>query len=200
MQAEMPVARQPLVPNAILGMIFFLATEIMLFAAFISAYLVNRANAGFAWPPAGQPRLPVAATAFNTLLLLASGVVLWLAWDALRKGKPASRSLLLSVVLGGGFVAMQGVEWIRLLQFGLTTHSSLYGAFFYMIVGAHGLHAMAGIAALLYAYKRLGLKPSLRWQEDRLVPAADSTFVSIALFWGFVVAVWPVLYAVVYLS
>src|SRR5579872_2458242 len=66
-------------PNSVLGMIIFIAAEIMFFAALMSAHTIARATVmGGVWPPAGQPRLPVERTAVNTGILLLSGVLLWI--------------------------------------------------------------------------------------------------------------------------
>src|SRR5580700_6849044 len=67
-------------PNSVLAMIIFIVAEIMFFAALMSAHTIARATVmGGVWPPAGQPRLPVERTAFNTAVLLFSGVLLFLA-------------------------------------------------------------------------------------------------------------------------
>jgi len=141
------------------------------------------------WPPPGQPRLPVEATAFNTVVLLLSGVVLLLGQRAFRLHPDrAARFVLGAAVLGAGFVGLQGREWYALLREGLTMTSSTHGAFFYMIIGFHGLHAIAAILTLGYAY--------LLSRRGRLSQAVLST---VQIFWYFVVLVWPVLYWRVYL-
>ena len=66
-------------PNSVLAMIIFVATEVMFFAALMSAHTIARATVlGGVWPPAGQPRLPVERTAINTAILLLSGILLWI--------------------------------------------------------------------------------------------------------------------------
>src|SRR5271169_7234991 len=66
-------------PNSVLGMIIFVATEVMFFAALMSAHTIARATVlGGVWPPPGQPRLPVERTAINTAILLLSGILLWI--------------------------------------------------------------------------------------------------------------------------
>ena len=55
------VRRNSVIPNGVLGMLIFIACEVMFFAALFSAYLVVSAGAT-EWPPADQPRLPVATT------------------------------------------------------------------------------------------------------------------------------------------
>ncbi|MGD2047222.1 MAG: cytochrome c oxidase subunit 3, partial [Gemmatimonadota bacterium] len=84
-QRPAPTKREPLVSNGVLGMLIFIFTEIMFFAGLISAHSIVRSQAaGQMWPPYGQPRLPVQETAVNTAALLASGIVLVIAWFAFR--------------------------------------------------------------------------------------------------------------------
>ena len=61
-----------IVPNGVLGMLLFVAVEVMLFAGLISGFVVVKASA-LVWPPIGQPRLPVEETLVNTAALLLSG-------------------------------------------------------------------------------------------------------------------------------
>jgi cytochrome c oxidase subunit 3 len=177
------------VPNGVLGMMIFVAAEVMFFASLISAHTIARSTAvGGLWPPPGQPRLPVERTAFNTAVLLLSGVLLWLANRSMNSMPRLARRYLEGAVgLGIAFVSLQGVEWVGLLREGLTLRSSSHGAFFYLIVGAHALHAVAAIVALAWVY--------LLMRRGRQMPEA---FAATQVFWYFVVLVWPVIYLRVY--
>lgn len=183
--------RRQIIPDAVLGMSFFVACELMFFAALISAQFVVRGSAG-EWPPPGQPRLPLLTTAGNTLVLLASGVLLWLAARSMRDAKPAAATAKLlrwSVWLGSLFVAVQGMEWMRLIHFGLTLQSSSYGSFFYLIIGAHALHAVAALVLMMHVYHTFAggtLRVTRFWAAQ--------------VFWYFVVGLWPFLYVLVYLT
>lgn len=185
-----PAKREPIIPNGVLGMLIFIFTEIMFFAGLISAHAIVRSqSAGQMWPPYGQPRLPVQETALNSLALLVSGVVLVLAWFAFKRERQSARiPLLISLLLGIVFVGFQGVEWAALLTEGLTMQSSAYGGFFYLIVGAHAIHAVCALIGMGWAFDRL--------DKDTLTSAQLGT---VAAFWYFVVLVWPVLYWKVYL-
>lgn len=186
---SVPTKREPILPNGVLGMLIFVATEIMFFSGLISAFVIGKSNAVGGWPPPGQPRLPVEETALNTAALLASGVLLYFANRAFANGSPATKRLLgLSIALGGFFVLFQGAEWVALIAEGLTLTSGQLGGFFYLIVGAHALHVVAGFLILLYTYKKLSHQ-----ELDRF------TFWPAQIFWYFVVGVWPVLYWQVYL-
>ena len=176
--------------NGALGMALFVFTEIMLFAGFVSAFSIVRDSApAGAWPPAGQPRLPIERTAVNTLALLLSGVALWLAGRAFKRGRQdaAARWTGTALALGSTFVALQGAEWAALLRQGLTLTSSQLGSFFYLIIGAHALHALGAIVTLGLAWRLLLAR---RLTEGR--------FAAVRMFWYFVVLVWPVLYWRVY--
>lgn len=170
-------------------MAIFVLTEAMLFAGFISAFTIVKAAAPV-WPPPDQPRLPVEATAFNTVMLLLSGVLLIVAHRAFHRGDRAAmlRPLWAALGFGAFFVVFQGIEWVRLIGQGLTLTSSPLGSFFYTIVGMHALHAVGAIGLLAHACIRL--------QRGFLTP---SLFGAAEALWLFVVGVWPVLYGVVYL-
>jgi cytochrome c oxidase subunit 3 len=180
--------RTPIVPNGALGMLAFVASEAMLFAGLVSAFNIIRASA-LVWPPPDQPRLPVQETLVNTAALLASGIALALAQRAFaRDWRRAKRPLAAAIALGAFFVGAQGVEWVALIREGLTMTSSSLGSFFYLIVGLHAAHAVAGIAGLAYTWWRL----QRGWRAKSQLAAA-------AVFWYFVVGLWPILYGVVYL-
>jgi len=180
--------RPPVVPSAVLGMMLFLLTELMLFAGMISAHSIARASAMLGWPPPGQPRLPVEETAINTAALMISGVLLWVAQRRFKEDRQAAKPwLTASIALGTFFVLFQGVEWANLIGEGLTMTSSTHGGFFYLIIGTHALHAVAALIVLGMNWKRL--------QNGIL---AQSTFYAGQAFWYFVVGLWPILYWRVY--
>jgi heme/copper-type cytochrome/quinol oxidase subunit 3 len=178
--------------NAVLGMLVFLGSEVMLFAALVTAYLVLRARAE-SWPPPGQPRLPIALTGVNTLVLLLSGLTMWWARGAARLADMVTslRWLALTLGLGVTFLAVQGSEWAQLLRFGLRLSSGIYGGIFSALIGMHAVHVL--VAVLLLA--------AVLWRaRGATYSAARQTDVEVChLYWFFVVGVWPPLYILVYL-
>lgn len=181
--------QEPIVPNGVMGMIAFVLTEVMLFAGLISAFMVTKASAPFGWPPPDQPRLPVEITGVNTAVLVLSAAALYWAGTRFTEDPRRARDpMLLALVLAVTFVSVQGVEWASLIAEGLTMTSSQLGAFFYLIVGCHALHAACAIGALGWALVRL--------RRGVLDKAELQT---VQVFWYFVVGVWPILYVQVYL-
>lgn len=182
-------ANRPVVPSAVLGTLFFVVAEVMLFSGLISAFTISKAGAlpGM-WPMPGQPRLPAEATALNTVLLLLSGVVLLVSHFLYKRKNPIAHWVTLTAwALGAGFLALQGVEWVTLLSAGLTLTSSPLGSFFYLIVGGHALHAVFALGALGWA-----------WLKMARGTMSDGLFFGAQTFWYFVVLMWPVIYARVY--
>lgn len=184
---DAPVRRKEILPNAVMGMLIFVVVEVMTFGGFISAFSIAKAQNNV-WPPPNQPRLPVEATAFNTMALILSGILLYMAGRKFAKSQASAQVLILvSVLLGSLFVFFQGYEWVQLLGEGLTIKSSQYGSFFYMIVGAHAIHAIIALTVLIYLYVQ-GLRKQL----------TASALWAGQIFWYFVVGIWPVLYMLVY--
>ncbi|UCE85840.1 MAG: heme-copper oxidase subunit III [Deltaproteobacteria bacterium] len=185
------IETKPLVPSGLLAVAIFVASEAIFFAALISAFVVLRAQA-LDWPPFDQPRLPVLVTGINTAILLLSGCTIHGALRSVRaSGARLTGWLAATAVLGALFLAIQGYEWVRLVGFGLTTSSSLYGATFYALVGAHGVHVLAALVVVLVV--------AVRGYRGRYGAAEHTGVAMCHLYWLFVVAVWPVLYALVYL-
>ncbi|MFZ1120675.1 MAG: cytochrome c oxidase subunit 3 [Candidatus Binataceae bacterium] len=171
-------------------MLIFVGSEAMVFAGLISALLVTRASAAF-WPPPNQPRLPVAVTGLNTALLVLSGFTMWRVVRLLRRRDRggAARWMTVTFLLGAMFLAIQGSEWARLIHFGLTMTSSVYGGMFYLIVGAHALHLAAALIVLSFVTARVWRG---RYESDL------RGIVACSVYWSFVVILWPILYALVY--
>jgi heme/copper-type cytochrome/quinol oxidase subunit 3 len=187
-----PSPGRPALDNALLATMFFIGAEVMFFGGLVTGFWVLRVGAAV-WPPPLQPRLPVAVTGLNTGILLASSAAVVAAFRALRRGDRgvAVARLAVGAALGALFLAVQGYEWGRLIHFGLTVSSGAYGGTFYTLIGAHAVHVLGALVWLLVMLRLLarGGGPDTR----------HSTLRACALYWHFVVALWPVLYVSVYL-
>ena len=95
-------------------------------------------------------------TLLNTAALVVSGLALIVTEIVFRRNaKAAIIPFFVSLVLGGWFVVAQGIEWAALLEQGLTLTSSAHGAFFYTIVGFHGIHVIVSLGILIFCFVRL---------------------------------------------
>ena len=146
---ELAIGVQP----AQLGLWIFMATVAMLFAAFISAYLIRRAGA--AWGAIAMPD----ALWLNTAVLLASSATLEMARRASRKpaGLRLARQWLNgTLILGLFFLVGQVLVWRLLVQHGIYVPTSPHSSFFYIFTGLHGAHLGGGLVLLLWGRWRLG--------------------------------------------
>ena len=158
----------------------------MLFAALLFAFWVLRLGVPV-WPPPLQPRLPVGVTSLNTLVLLASAAAVGAGIRDGRGGHSvgATRGLAVGAALGALFIVIQWYEWIRLVGFGITVTSGTYGALFYAVIGMHAIHVVVALTWLL----------GMLAVSNRNIASLEAC----ALYWHFVVALWPVLYVAIYL-
>jgi cytochrome c oxidase subunit 3 len=182
----------PIASNVWLAVLMFLGAEAMFFAGLIGAFLVFRVGSQV-WPPPFQPRLPTALTAVNTIILLASAVTMRLGLRANQRGERDRliQRLSWTAVLGAIFLLIQGYEWLQLLHFGLTVSSSVYGGLFYTIIGFHAAHVLGALIWLVIV-----------WSKARRGRYTQQHYVGLqtcAMYWVFVVALWPLLYGLVYL-
>jgi len=179
-----------------LAMILFIGSEIMLFASFFAAYFFVRFNVAEEWPPIaadGQPfELPVVLTAVNTAILVASSFTLHWAEHRLRHyndRRGLERGLLLTILLGFTFLAIQVNEYIHL---GFTPQDQAFASAFYTLTGFHGLHVFVGASLLLIMYIRITRARDFTPQWAVPLGAAS-------LYWHFVDVVWVLLFVLVYL-
>ncbi len=184
-QSSADTAELPLQQNALLrariGTLIFIASEIMLFGGLLSSFVVYRSSQ-LVWPPNGLPFYPVEATLLNTLFLVASGVTNFV---FRRTAKPLWAGV--TVALGALFLVLQGIEWARLVAYGLTMTVDAYGSYFYLVIGTHALHVVAAVGWYAYALRSY-------WKNTLWSGAIEGA----NIFWFFVVAVWPLIFWIVY--
>lgn len=175
------------------AIVLVIIVEAIMFAGLISSFLVFKYNSP-EWPPKDQPRYPAAATFINTLVLLASGVTMFQFRKFWHQGNKPAKTLatlaILSALLGIAFISMQGIEWVKLINYGLTLKSSVYGSIFYVLIGFHALHVLIAV---------VWLSLSTAAAVAQKFPPKLIHLEVCGLFWYFVVFFWPVIYAVVYL-
>ena len=180
-------------PPGVTGMLLFIGSEAMFFAALFYTYLHLRYRAE-AWPPAGMPALDAGLPAINTLILLTSGLFAHWGFSGLAKRRKArfTSGTVIAMILGVLFLSLQGVEWSR-VGFGLS--DGVYGSVFFTLTGFHGAHVTAGILLLIVAGFR-----ALRGNW-----AGDVTTTELGLseagtyYWHFVDVVWIILFLLIYI-
>lgn len=175
------------VSPALLGMILFIASEVMFFGGLFGAYFNIRA--GFPeWPPAGTPAIEIVVTIALTVVLLSSSVSQHLAMGAIKRGdrRALVRWVGLTVCLGLSFLAGQAYEYSTL---GFGPGDNVFTTLFFTITGFHGAHVAAGLVILLLVILR----------ADRFSAENHGQVEAATYYWHFVDAVWLFVFTALYL-
>ena len=178
-----------------MGMVMFIASEVMFFFAFFWAFFnasmpALSLVAAEVWPPEGVVPLDTWSLPFlNTLILLSSGVTVTYAHHALQKGdhKGTANGLLATIILGLTFTGLQAYEYFE-ATFKFT--DGIYSSTFYMATGFHGFHVIIGTCFLTVCW--------FRARSKHFTPDAHVGFEAAAWYWHFVDVVWLFLFTTVY--
>nr|YP_009632251.1 cytochrome c oxidase subunit III [Paralithodes platypus]ASS30837.1 cytochrome c oxidase subunit III [Paralithodes platypus] len=176
------------------GMILFIVSEVLFFFSFFWAFfhssLSPTAEIGMSWPPKGiDPFNPFQIPLLNTIILLSSGATVTWAHHAIMEGnhKQSMQSLLITVVLGLYFSALQALEYV---EAPFTIADSVFGATFFVATGFHGLHVIIGTSFLMICLFRL--------YKCHFSSGHHFGFEAAAWYWHFVDVVWLFLYVFIY--
>jgi cytochrome c oxidase subunit III len=179
--------------NVKLGIWLFLASEVMLFGALFSSYILLRVGAE-SWPH-GYDLLNVPLATLNTVILISSSVTMVMAWASLKMQSFSRYRLYmgLTVLLALAFLVVKAFEYGAKFQAGIfPAYSTFYGIYF-TITGLHGLHVLGGIIVNGYFWG----PGSRMWKTE---PERFTNRVEAAgLYWHFVDLVWIFLFPVLYL-
>jgi len=187
--------RSPRIANewtARIGMMMFLASWAMMFAALFFVYGGIRAKASV-WPPMQYPALPLLLPSINTAVIFCSSMAFQRGLGLLRQGRVRlfALLLLLTTLLGATFLALQVTVWLQLSEAGLHITSGAYGSVFYAFTWLHAAHVIVGVVALgvLTVFAFRGAFGAARMLKPRLW----------AMYWHFVGMVWVLLFVTIYL-
>ena len=164
---------------------------VMLFTALASAYIVRSAS-GNDWRPIVMPKVLWLSTA----VIVISSVTMEISRRSLKQDKNSSYSswLMVTVVLGLGFVASQLVAWRQLWRQGVYMSSNPHSSFFYLFTAAHGVHLVGGLLALSYLLLRTRKKRDTIEGELRRIGAADAA----SIYWHFMDGLWITLFLLLF--
>ncbi|MCP3858488.1 MAG: heme-copper oxidase subunit III [Phycisphaeraceae bacterium] len=169
------------------GMLIFIASLAMIFAAAILGFLVVRLEDDGSWPPPGMPALPWSLL-FSTLILVASSVTFLRATGDLRRDDERGlvRWLTGTLVLALAFLAVQTFAWWDLIGRGMDFSRHLYAWTFYFLTGLHAVHVLGGVIPLWIVTRRVR-------RGDRS-PSVRRGISYTAMYWHFLDVAWVVLY------
>jgi cytochrome c oxidase subunit 3 len=177
------------VSPSVLGMFLFIASEIMLFGAFFTAYFFVRVAAGTPWPtPPFQ--LPVFVAGVNTVILVTSSFTMHWALQSIKRDNHngLKAGMVLTFLLGLSFLITQGLEYSRV---GFAPKDGAFPTIFYCLTGLHGAHVFVGLSLLLFT--------TIRAFRGHFSSAHHHGVEIPGIYWHFVDVMWIVVYATIYL-
>lgn len=162
-----------------------LASIIMMFAGFTSAYIIKRNQANWV-----TFNLPVVFW-YSTAIIIGSSITLWAAQKAFRRREMVNyrKLVVATLLLGILFIVMQIIGFSQLWANGMTLKANVSFSFLYIIVGLHALHVLGGIIALVIMFAKAF---SVRVKNYDIVPVEV-----ISTYWHFVDFLW--LYLLIFL-
>lgn len=171
------------------ALLIVVAAESVFFGTLILSYLylrVGQSDWPFNHPSVSQLLVP----SLNTLILLLSGATAWGSERAIESGQDRRLrwGLILTVGLGLVFIGGQFLEFART---GMHPADQAFGGVFFALMGFHALHLLAGMVVLVVCLVRAGL--------GDFTPDRHQSVTLGVWFWYFVVAVWIVLFAALFL-
>nr|AZL93169.1 cytochrome c oxidase subunit 3 [Dendrocerus sp. ZJUH_2016009] len=177
-----------------MGMIFFIASELMFFVSFFWTYfhlsLSPNIEIGASWPPLGINLFnPYNVPLLNTLILLSSGITItWTHHSMINLIYFQSQiSLLFTIILGIYFSYWQFNEYTNAF---FSFYDSSFSSIFFMATGFHGIHVLIGTT-----FNSINF---IRMLKDQFSNFHHCGFELSAWYWHFVDVVWLFLYILIY--
>jgi cytochrome c oxidase subunit 3 len=172
-----------------LGMLLFIASEIMLFGSFFTVYFFARVSGGEQWP-LPPFTLPVFVAGVNTAILVTSSFTMHWALQGIKRGNRSALQggLVLTFLMGLSFLGTQMIEYSRV---GFAPHNGAFGSVFFGLTGLHGAHVFVGLTILAFV--------TIRAFRGHFSPEHHHGVEIAGIYWHFVDVMWIVVYTTVYL-
>lgn len=169
-----------------LGLSLGLVSILMFFMALTSAYLVRKGQGD--WLTFQMPQILWATTA----VLIISSLTVERARKLLNAGSRGGFRVWWGVttMLGLLFLAGQLMAWQQLREAGVFLSGNPSSSFFYVLSGAHGVHVMGGVLALVVVFFR---------EHYRRVTQAAAVEMA-AIYWHFMDLLWVFLLLLLFLG
>lgn len=175
-----------------IGMWVGVAGIAMMFTALSSAYIVRAASATD-WRPLTMPRI----LWLSTVLIVLCSATMEVARRNLKRAQDRAYVgwLLITGVLGIGFLASQLLAWQQLWRQGVFLASNPHSSFFYLLTATHGIHLVGGLLALAYVL----LRASGTANDDLAKAKRQGRADAIGIYWHFMDGLWIYLFLLLFL-
>jgi cytochrome c oxidase subunit 3 len=183
--------REAGMPTPLVGMLLFIASEVMFFGGLFAAYFNARASFVGEWGPAhpAEPLeiMPIALPI--TIILLSSSVTMQFGVWAIRRGDQRAMRFwtLVTLILGVIFLIGQVYDY-SVLGFGIG--DGVFGTVFYTLTGFHGAHVFGGTVGLTILVARAS--------QGQFSARNHVAVEAVSIYWHFVDVVWIALFTTLY--
>jgi cytochrome c oxidase subunit 3 len=185
-------------PIGLMGMLFFIGSEIALFGSFFMSYFFLRI-AGVAdyssWALQVGELLPMGVVTINSLILFSSSVTIHYAEIALMRGARGWMKIWLgaTILLGAVFLGIQIFEYYEfVVHENLGPSTSAYSSVFFSLTGIHGSHVLVGLILLTVMLTRTFRG---HYSQD---PTKHVGFRTMSVYWHFVDVIWIFVFGLLY--
>ena len=181
--------------RARLAMWLFLASEIMMFGAFIAAYVVLWSSAPATTDGHGgafdKSHLSWKIACFNTAVLILSSFTMVKGVHAISKNNRSKCEdyMVLTAALGAVFLGVKMYEYSLKFDAGIGPDTNVFYGCYFLMTGFHGIHVLVGVILLAWC----------AFYVKRMDPHHYAPVENLALYWHFVDLVWIFLFPIVYL-
>lgn len=183
---DMKIVEEPRKPLAMnpkkFALWLFMATVVMLFASWTSAYIVRQAEGNWQFF-----ELPGIFT-FSTGIILISSITMQIGYFAAKSNSTGRLQLMLIItaVLGVLFLGAQVLGWGDLVSKSVYFVGNPSGSFVYVITGFHGLHIVSALIFLLIVMRSAS--------SDRIHSGNLAQIEMCTTYWHFLGFLWVYLY------
>ena len=178
-------------PTVMVGMLLFIASEVMFFGGLFATYFNARASvAPEPWEPPPGGELDMALAGVLTAILISSSFTMQFGVWAIRRGDTGKLKMWtgITLVLGLLFLAGQLYDYSQ-LGFGIA--DGIFGTVFYTLTGFHGAHVFGGAVGLTIILAR-AMQGQFSGRNHVAVEA-------VSIYWHFVDVVWIAVFSTIYL-
>jgi cytochrome c oxidase subunit 3 len=184
-----PANQSSRVNPAVLGMLLFIISEVMIFGAFFTAYFFIRVVNHDPWPAHGT-ELPKTVAFFNTLILVSSSFTIHFAQEALKRNNRLGLKvgMVCTFLLGATFLFIQINEYWHI---GFSPADTAQASIFYGLTGLHGAHVTIGLMLLSFV--------TIRSFKGHYSSEGYLGMEVPGIYWHFVDVMWIIVFLTVYI-
>lgn len=177
--------------KTLLGFWMFIMTDIIIFSSLFATYAVLRNNT--AGGPSGADIFNLPFVLTETIILLISSLTSGLMLLSARNGNRtmAIAWLLVTILLGASFLALEIYEFNLLINEGHSWTASGFLSSYFTLVGTHGAHIATGLIWATLLFIMLAKKGLDSFSLRRIT--------LFSYFWHFLDIVWIFIFTIVYL-